>query len=333
MRSLLTRGLRAQCVSRRFNATAAAAVNVSAAAASTSSHAPRNAVPANSAPTGSEEQQQANSGNANDPKPEKEASPWTVPRFAGVCFTTFGSLYIGYNIYKCNGNLGKAEIRIIGQMKKMHFYPPPGPSAAERNTRVPDLNHMDNETKHYLSHYFIHFDAQKSGNGFTREDTLEIIDAAGFHEDSEACKDFLMRAPGFIEERKRMASCSLSELLLLVDTLMAAEDTAEIAEDKAKQMVTIINQRLPLIQPFDQAASLRQAFGGFGEMIAEPLEEVHSSETEMLQQELQGYRNRKEQILKQRRNPNAPLTAAEKSRIEVIEQEILHLEGQLKSLQ
>ena len=68
-------------------------------------------------------------------------------------------------------------------------------------------------------------------------------------------------------------------------------------------------------------------------MIAEPLEEVHSSETEMLQQELQGYRNRKEQILKQRRNPNAPLTAAEKSRIEVIEQEILHLEGQLKSLQ
>ena len=340
MKRWLARTVRAQCVPRRFNATATEPAQVNMAAGSTSgsttpSYAPKGAVHANSAPTGSEERQQADNGrtHANDSKPEQEASPWTVPRFAGVCFTTIGSLYIGYNIYKCNGNLGNAEIRIIGQMKKMHFYPPPGPSIAERNTRLPDLDHVDDETEHYLAHYFIHIDAQKGACGFTREDSLELIDAAGFNEDSEACKDFLMRAPGHIEERKRMSSCSLNELLLLVDALMASEDTDHLREQKAKSMVTIINQRVPFMPPFNARDSIRRAFGSFTEPLTEALAEVDSSETDMLQQELHGYRNRKEKILSQRRNPSAPLTPAEKSRIEIIDQEILHLEGQLKSLQ
>ena len=85
----------------------------------------------------------------------------------------------------------------------MHFYPPPGPSAAERNTTLPQLS-LGDETKHYLAHYFIHFDAAKSGAGFTREDALELIDAAGFDEGAEACKDFLSRAPGMLKNKNSL---------------------------------------------------------------------------------------------------------------------------------
>ena len=152
---------------------------------------------------------------------------------------------------------------------------------------MPDLDHVDDETEHYLAHYFIHIDAQKGACGFTREDSLELIDAAGFNEDSEACKDFLMRAPGHIEERKRMSSCSLNELLLLVDALMASEDTDHLREQKAKSMVTIINQRVPFMPPFNARDSIRRAFGSFTEPLTEALAEVDSSETDMLQQELE----------------------------------------------
>ena len=61
--------------------------------------------------------------------------------------------------------------------------------------RLPDVN-LEKETCHYLAEYFMYFDNQKTGNGFAREDALELVDAAGFDESAEPCKDFLMRAPG-----------------------------------------------------------------------------------------------------------------------------------------
>eukprot|EP00400_MALV-I_sp_L67-5_P000767 gene767-897_t len=274
----------------------------------------------------SEEASSDGSSSSTEPKEDKEKSVWTVQRFAGVAFTFFGSMYIGFNVYKCNGNINQAESRIIGQMKKMHFYPPPGPTPAELNSRMADTN-LEPETTHYLSHYFIHFDNAKPGNGFSREDTLELIDCAGFDENAEPCRDFLARAAGHIEEHRRAKSASLNEVLSLVDWLV--KNDAEDGLNKEKKLVEIIMKRLPMLPPFDQALAVKRMWGQFS---SETFDDVDASEKEMLETELNGFRNRKQQILSGRRNKDAPLTPAENSRIVIIEKEISDIEGKLKTM-
>ena len=125
-----------------------------------------------------------------------------------------------------------------------------------------------------------------------------------------------------------MGSCSIAEVLKLADDLVKLEEK-EVGIEKEKKLVTIINTRCPLLPAFDPQAAIAKMYGAYAE---NPLPTVDAGETDMLQTELKGFQDRKNNILSARRSPNAPLTPAENSRVRVIEDEISKIEGKLKEM-
>jgi len=142
-------------------------------------------------------------------------------RFSLYGISSVAGLTFLYYFWRSKYSLHKTELLLLERWMMLPFYPPPGPSTAELNAKV-DPKCLPHDMVDALAEWFIATDLRELG-GVSRDDILELFRDLGFDEDHSACKEFLNRGEGQLEERRRLSGVSLQESIDLLAKLAVAE--------------------------------------------------------------------------------------------------------------
>lgn len=139
-------------------------------------------------------------------------------RFAVYGLSAVSGLTFLYYFYKAKYSLHRTELLMLERWRTLPLYPPPGPSAAEKNSSL-DPQGLPHDLVDALAEWFVAIDLREA-NGVTRDDVLELLRALGFDEEDAACKEFLNRGEGQLEERRRLSGAGLHEVISLLAKLV-----------------------------------------------------------------------------------------------------------------
>jgi len=142
-------------------------------------------------------------------------------RFSLYGISTVAGLTFLYYFWRSKYSLHQTELLLLERWMTLPFYPPPGPTTAELNAKV-DPKCLPHDIVDALAEWFIATDLRELG-GVSRDDILELYRDLGFDEDHAACKEFLNRGEGQLEERRRLSGVGLQESIDLLAKLALIE--------------------------------------------------------------------------------------------------------------
>mmetsp|Transcript_4065 Transcript_4065/g.9603 ORF Transcript_4065/g.9603 Transcript_4065/m.9603 type:complete len:389 (+) Transcript_4065:58-1224(+) len=203
---------------------------------------------------GSEKKQEPPSsvGNASDSAEAKKPRGWAhfwMCAAGGVAGITFL-----YYFYKANYSLHQTEILMLAAFRRLPLYWPPGPSEAERHSKL-DPEGLPLELFNIFAEWFVLTDVQQA-EGVTRDDVLELMQELGFSEEDKPCKQFLQRGESDIEEQRRLSNAGLQESISLLAKLAFPEAGGEskLGPDAAD----VIRRKFAAMAPVSAGASALQ---------------------------------------------------------------------------
>jgi len=142
-------------------------------------------------------------------------------RFSLYGISSVAGLTFLYYFWRSNYSLHKTELLLLERWMTLPLYPPPEPTSAELNSKV-DPKCLPHNMVDALAEWFIATDLRELG-GVSRDDILELFRDLGFDEDHAACKEFLNRGEGQLEERRRLSGVGLQESIDLLAKLVLAD--------------------------------------------------------------------------------------------------------------
>lgn len=142
-----------------------------------------------------------------------------------------GTIFL-YYLYKAKGNLHKTEVLLLAAFRRLPLYYPPGPSPASKNSEL-DFKGLPEELAMEFAQWFLAVDLREP-EGVTRDLILELLTDLGFDESEKACKNFVLRGDGQLEEEKRMSAVSLQASVRLLSELLLPEADRD-EEDNARR--------------------------------------------------------------------------------------------------
>jgi len=152
-------------------------------------------------------------------KEKEERMGWG--RFSLYGISTVAGLTFLYYFWRSKYSLHQTELLLLERWMTLPLYAPPGPTTAELNAKV-DPKCLPHDMVDALAEWFIATDLRELG-GISRDDVLELFRDLGFDEDHAACKEFLNRGEGQLEERRRLSGVGLQESIDLLAKLALAE--------------------------------------------------------------------------------------------------------------
>lgn len=174
-------------------------------------------LPSEGTPSQSNQQQQQQQRRADTEAEDRMG--WG--RFSLYGISTVAGLTFFYYFWRSGYNLHQTELLLLQRWMTLPLYSPPGPTTAELNAAV-DPKCVPHDMVDALAEWFIATDLRELG-GVTRDDILELFRDLGFEEDHAACKEFLMRGEGQLEERRRLSGVGLQESIDLLAKLARVE--------------------------------------------------------------------------------------------------------------
>lgn len=129
-------------------------------------------------------------------------------------FSGIGTIFFLYYFKQAKYSLTKTEAILLDRCRRLPFYWPPGATESEKNSQLDGCGLPPN-VKAFFTEWFILNDLQQT-EGVSRDDVLELLRELGFDEADPACKAFLARGQGHLEERRRLTGCGLQEALELL---------------------------------------------------------------------------------------------------------------------
>lgn len=129
-------------------------------------------------------------------------------------FSGIGTIFFLYYFKQAKYSLIKTEAMLLDRCRSLPFYWPPGATWAEKNSQL-DGSGLPPDVMTAFTEWFLVNDLQQL-EGICRDDVLELLRELGFDEADPACKAFLARGQGHLEERRRLTGCGLQEALELL---------------------------------------------------------------------------------------------------------------------
>jgi len=152
-----------------------------------------------------------------------------------------GVVFLFY-YYKSGYSLHRTEVMMLERFRRLPVYWPPGPPAGEKNSNL-DGEGLPPDIVDLFAAWFIATDLREA-EGVTRDDVLELLREMGYPDDDKACKAFLERGEGLLEERRRMSGAGLQESLSLLAKFAAPTADSGTAARPPDAVADALKRRL-----------------------------------------------------------------------------------------
>lgn len=270
------------------------------------------------------------------PLPKEDASvkkPMTFGRFLLYATGAVSGSIFSYYFYQSGFNLHNTEIAISRKLAELPFYYPPGPGAAEKNTRLPDVS-IPESLVGEISGWFIYQDTAAK-NGVRRNNILDLFGELGLCDpEKEKNTDFLSvgdeefrksitrsvnsfveRGRGRLTEYKRQSGVSIQETIELLNELVLEHQSInpniiESIDQKLKEILA------KLVDMQNQQAGV-PGMALSGQPVGAALEEVEVSDMEVFDMELAQLERTKAEL-----SSKSSLSEAERARLSFVKSQI-----------
>lgn len=268
--------------------------------------------------------------------PTEDASvkkPMTCGRFLLYATGAVSGSIFSYYFYQSGFNLHNTEIAISRKLAELPFYYPPGPGAAEKNTRLPDVS-IPESLVGEISGWFIYQDTAAK-NGVRRNNVLDLFGELGLCDpEKENNTDFLSvgdeefrksitrsvnsfveRGRGRLTEYKRQSGVSIQETIELLNELVLEHQSInpniiESIDQKLKEILA------KLVDMQNQQAGV-PGMALSGQPVGAALEEVEVSDMEVFDMELAQLERTKAEL-----SSKSSLSEAERARLSFVKSQI-----------